>query len=90
MQAQSQPVMNSAPAPAPAPFVVQYQASPVITGPRVYNNLACKQMRGLGIIQILCGVGAFIFNIVGITVRASLNESGYGFWCGIFVSIMVL
>lgn len=85
MQAPQPVVTPAVAAGAPPPVVVQYQAP--VRAPRIYDNLACKQMKVLGIMQIICGIVAFIFNAVAIGINAGAAFVGHGFWCGVFVSL---
>lgn len=55
--------------------------------PALFNkHLSSVQLVIMGIIQIVAGVLAIIFNIFAIEVSAELSIVGIGFWGGILVS----
>lgn len=95
MQESQQPLMAGVVvSPAfPPPAIVQYQV-PTTAGnrstPRKYDNLKCKVMKVLGIIQILCGSIAIVINFVAPRVEASFWFVFVGVWCGPFVSTVVV
>ena len=63
------------------------------TTANVYTSLRSSQLRGTSITVLLMGKAAFLIN--GIAYLFTLQSGGYsfylligyGFWCGIFVSI---
>ena len=71
----------------PATQTVFIQTVPVTATSTSYQKYASRRSLALNIIQLVLGALCIIANSVAIAKNAFLALLGYGFWCGIWVSL---
>ena len=62
----------------------------VLPKKRTIENYNHKYALILSIVQIVCGILIFIFQIGAFRARSAARAAGMGIWCGILVRITIL